>query len=110
MDKLTDAELVERVAMEVLKFESDWYALGTAFRRPARMGERKLVWWRPFSDMNDLQMIKDKFEYWEIRRDGNDNYRCAIFWDDDEGVSVVTAHTEARAVLEAALKAKGEKG
>ena len=106
MDKLTDAELVERVAMEVLKFESDWYALGTAFRRPARMGERKLVWWRPLTDANDLQMVLDNFDEWYIEK-SDGQYFCELGADVD---NASTSDTLPRAVLEAALKAKGEKG
>ena len=105
---LNDAELVEAVAREVLECNvtGDWGTSGKIICKTPPIG----IQFDPFHDANDLQMVKDKFEYWEIRRDGNDNYRCAIFWDADEGVSVVTAHAEARAVLEAALEAKGEKG
>jgi len=96
---MTDEELVEAVAREVLFYKGDIHS-----KRPIFLLHLKEKWaWMPFSDMNDLQMVKDKFDDYEIRyRKGL--YDVCIFHI--RGVYGATRITETRAWLEAALAAK----
>lgn len=110
MDKLTDAELVEAVAREVLGWEPIQWIEGSLYvRKPENEtsvpGETYLF--EPFHDANDWMMVLERQVEWQILRD-KDNHWCVIWRD---GFMVGAAHDPnlAHAVLEAALKAKGEK-
>ena len=113
MDKLTDAELVERVAREVLgcNVTGDWGTSGKIICKTPPIG----IQFDPFRDANDWLMALEEFEEWQITysstisEDRHKIYWCTI-WED--GIPIATGHNtdRVRAVLEAALEAKGEKG
>lgn len=107
IQKMTDAELVEAVAREVLGWDDVvHYTLdrrGLVRTHPDNIG----IAFNPFTDMNDLQMVKDKFDDYQVRyRKGL--YDVCVF--NLNGVYGATRDNEARAWLEAALSAEREKG
>ena len=106
VDKMTDSELVERVAREVLNLnmvqrthdpEVTYIIDGNAIPRGKAF--------RPFIDMNDLFRMLEKFDGYMIYREAG-KFWCRIFVD---GLPIVNkmADTMPRAVLEAALEVKG---
>lgn len=101
---MTDAELVEAVAREVLKVHIQTYSDGTVM-----IDEKdKIREFHPFSDMNDLQMVKDKFESWIIIKDGDTGIHKATVIVGDKATRMI-CNSEWRAVCEAALTAEREK-
>ena len=109
IQKMTDAELVEAVAREVLNITN--YKVFDRIIQPIVKWENIDTYpeaWRPFSDMNDLFMVLEKVERWEIHR-YRDGYRVAM-------VKTIGPNEESwignfncdlpRAVLEAALSAE----
>ena len=98
---MTDAELVEAVAREVLrrdvKFLVDAVLLG------CECGYKK---WNPLSDANDLFMVLEKHDKWEI-------VRTAVYtvniWIAPGEIKQASSIFLPRAVLEAALMARIEK-
>lgn len=109
---MTDAELVEAVAREVM----GWDVYGDAPSVSGIiywMGKERLREWSPFADMNDTQLVKDKmremgYKVKVILYPSGDV--TVIIYQDIREVVMVESNTEVRAVLEAALAAKrGEK-
>ena len=100
---LNDAELVEAVAREVLECNvtGDWGTSGKIICKTPPIG----IQFDPFHDMNDLFMVLDNFDEWYIEK-SDGQYFCELGADVD---NASTSDTLPRAVLEAALKAKGEK-
>lgn len=106
---MTNAELVERVAREVLQYTQ--VSMGTkrtsttAFF-PIEDTEFGVMWqgFDPLNDMNDLFMVLEKFDEYNI--DYKDGEFMVALWADGEGF-VSFANTLSLAVLQAALKAKG---
>lgn len=113
IQKMTDAELVEAVAREVMGWE-DIVHYGVNRLGILRTGIDEILngCWEPFTDMNDLLMVLERFEGWELSysvtmsRDGHKMYWCVIF--DNKGGLAGVAHNidKARAVLEACLTAE----
>jgi len=109
--KLTDVELVEAVAREVLKFGSDW-RLTTIGQdeEPCMVWEQHRAYegrtyWRPKSNLNDLFMVLEKFDGWNISKDWEFGYTCAI-WKNGRQFSVTARKSLSRSVLEAVLMAE----
>ena len=109
---MTNAELVEGVAREVLQHTQ--VRMGkkrtstTAFFpiEDTEFGVMRQAF-DPLNDMNDLFMVLDKFRYYKITKHigGVD---CILTSYAGETVIAENCATEADAVLQAALKAKGE--
>ena len=105
---LTDAELVEAVAREVLgcSVTGDWGTSGKIICKTPPIG----IQFDPFHDMNDLTMVLEKFDDWRMEN-RFDRYMVTIWPDGPNKIPIeAQADTLPRVVLEAALKAKGEKG
>ena len=109
---LTDAELVEAVAREVLGWkEIIHYGIDRLgiMRTDFELCDQSL--WFPFTDMNDLFMVLEKADEYQLTyfktmsEDRHKKFWC-IIWKD--GFPVGTAHNESlpRAVLEACLTAE----
>lgn len=101
---MTDSELVEAVAREVMgrstKFLMDAILLG------CEGGYRK---WDPFNGMNDIQLVKEKLQeegYWmDIRISPSGKTKIKLHKNGEvKGIS--HANNEVRAWLEAALAVK----
>ena len=106
---LTDAELVERVAREVLGWEDDFH-----FSKDRLvMMNTALESFNPFHDMNDLCLVLEKFRYYQITKHIGCNsigkFDCLLSQYVGKDVEVRNCNTMHRAVLEAALEVK-EKG
>ena len=97
---MTDVELVEAVANTMPfshKTGSDcWY-----YSNAVPSGQRL---WRPFTDLNDLFMVLNQFDEFQIEY--KDGEFMVVLWAAGEGF-VSFANTFSLAVLQAALKAKG---
>lgn len=106
---MTDAELVEAVAREVMgcNVTGDWGASGKIICKTPPIG----IQFDPFSDLNDLFMVLGKADEYQLTysktmsEDRHKKFWC-IIWKD--GFPVGTAHNESlpRAALEAALTAE----
>lgn len=107
---MTDAELVEAVAREVIgwknviHFSLDRLTVVNCDAEP--FGSECFD---PFHDANDLQMVKDKFDYWEVDGKKPDFYEVFILNHNFTVIGTSREKTEARAWLEAALMAGREK-
>jgi len=111
--EMTDSELVEVVAREVMGFDlievdglECWYR---------EKDESSKIFGRNFSpllDMNDLFMVLEKFEEWSISHDETETgNRCLIYREMEYVILAdVCSDTLPRAVLEAALSAERGKG
>lgn len=106
---LTDAELVEAVAREVLRWKTG-SGLDLYMQNHPELGilwedaVGKIIRFDPFHDMNDLFMVLEKFEAWEVGKDWDGNH-CAV-WDNQKQSSKVNKVDIVRAVLEAVLEAR----
>ena len=101
---MTDAELVEAVAREVLgcSVTGDWGTSGKIICKTPPIG----IQFDPFTDMNDLFIVPEKFDSWGIHKEGTKSYMACLYWNNNEGVSIGYGDTINRAVLEAALMAE----
>ena len=105
---LTDAELVEAVAREVLGIKA------VHMHGNLPIAYKKQLWhvdhmyeytdpWRPFRDLNDLFMVLEKHDKWEI-------VRTAVYtvniWIAPGEIKQASSIFLPRAVLEAALAAE----
>lgn len=112
---MTDTELVERVAREVMGWDDVVHytldRLGLVRTSPDNIG----ITFDPLTDMNDLQLVKDKLREtgWEIESHIHSNAEAMVYlFSGDCGSIHQQAATEAHAILQAALlqaalKAKG---
>jgi len=106
---MTDAELVEAVAREVMgcNVTGDWGTSGKIICKTPPIG----IQFDPFTDMNDLFMVLEKFEEWQLIYSSavcdrsSKKYWCTIW---REGIPAGQSHNKVkpRAVLEAALAAE----
>ena len=107
IQKMTDAELVEAVAREVLNITN--YKVFDRIIQPIVKWENIDTYpeaWRPFSDMNDLFRMLEKFDNWQVDKmttqDGSVSYQVIMY----DGEIIVIAETLPRAILEAVLSAE----
>lgn len=104
---MTDAELVEAVAREVMGYGNHWYLIKSdpPVMRTQLMGEPSLRWFRPFTDMNDLFMVLDKLDKYRITK-GHNNWYGADVWIAENVIHGTYGQSLTRAALEAALSAE----
>jgi hypothetical protein len=103
---MTDTELVEAVAKEILEWENPMIEGDIAYIALTDNVFNNL--WKsfnPFHNLNDLQLVKNKFERWNIHKDW-DGFQVVI--EQGNAMYVADADNEIRAWLEAALTAKKE--
>lgn len=106
-DNPTDAELVEAVAREVLKFDESWILVISQYGSVGMMHDTTPAeYWYPLTDANDLRMVKEKFvDYQHKKRKGRHE---VIIYGEGGGMYAAESRSEVRAWLEAALKARRE--
>jgi len=102
---MTDAELVEAVAREVMGciVTGDWGTSGKIVCKTPPIG----IQFDPFHDMNDLQMVKDKFFVYKESKNGE--WVEVTLYSMDVGskkLATVLRPNVVRAWLEAALEAE----
>lgn len=98
---LTDAELVEAVAREVLQ----WQVIGWNGPLACRDMAGNKVTFDPFYDLNDLFMVLDGDDSYMILKDGETGcYTVTVMMERKNAVA--TTNTLHRAILEAALMAE----
>jgi hypothetical protein len=112
---MTDAELVEAVAREVMGYHEPWKLVISQHGTPRMMHDVifQTQYFAPLTDVYDLQKVKDKLRGmgWTIRIDITPDRSVYVGILNGEYEFRVWADTEAHAICEAAIKAakRGEK-
>jgi hypothetical protein len=105
MSDMTDAQMIEKVARDVMGFQIMGNGLVGLM---CRLDGEERISFNPFTDANDTQMIKDKLREmgWIIIIGLYRSSTTATLWREGlRELLTANADTEARAICEVAIKA-----